>query len=348
MEKNTIPRGRWLDDDDFRTLVKEVAPLRPGSWSLADVERATSALGWELGKPRKVGDQVWRVFAPRNGPSCGYGTVMADVSAPEQVRRVNFGLVDLPDDNDIFTTAGHARAAWWVAEEELGRPTMWGGSSGPWMLWQRPGADAPDLLVHAHDDGRLSLGLLPPGSDAATVGEPGVRGSWYGAEPSALPPASVSAAPARPAATREDVEQRLAEALRSLDRCTPFFPGRFILHLGAAHDPQLFVQCWSQDLGLVIEATGYLHQPDAATPARLARNGWEFSRSIWQRRFPDAMEDHEQAAAVASRMLIEELRHLGVELADLSYDGTISGRGQGFHLDLPDLGIPRVHQPPAD
>ncbi|GGS42495.1 hypothetical protein GCM10010253_15750 [Streptomyces badius] len=28
-----------------------------------------------------------------------------------------------------------------------------------------------------------------------------------------------------------------------------------------------------------------------------------------------------------------------------SYDGTMSGRGRGFHLGLPDLGIPRVHRP---
>ncbi|WP_228990466.1 hypothetical protein [Streptomyces sp. DH8] len=349
MEKNTIPRGRWLDDDDFRTLVKEVAPLRPGSWSLAEVERATSTLGWELGEPRQVGDQVWRVFAPRNGPSCGYGTVIADASAPEQVRRLNFSLVDLPEE-DVFTIAGRARAAWWVAEEELGRPTMWGGYSGPWMLWQRPGADdsglpdAPALLVHAHDDGLLSLGLLPPGPDADTVGQAGARGRWYGAEPSALPPAAVSAAPARPATTWEEVEKRLGQALRSLNHSAPFFPGMFILHLGAAHDPQRFVQCWSQDLSLVVEATGHIHHPDAANPARLARAGWESPHSIWQRRFPDAMEDRRQAAATASRMLIEELRHLGVELADLSYDGTISGRGQGFHLELPDLGIPRVHQ----
>ncbi|RPK91858.1 hypothetical protein EES46_09965 [Streptomyces sp. ADI98-10] len=44
-------------------------------------------------------------------------------------------------------------------------------------------------------------------------------------------------------------------------------------------------------------------------------------------------------------MLVEELRQLGVGLADLSYDGTMTGRGRGFQLALPDLGIPRVHQP---
>ncbi|MFJ7062129.1 hypothetical protein ACK8N7_01630 [Streptomyces griseobrunneus] len=46
-------------------------------------------------------------------------------------------------------------------------------------------------------------------------------------------------------------------------------------------------------------------------------------------------------------MLIKELRHLSVDLADLSYDGTMSGRGNGFHLALPELGIPRVRQSAA-
>ncbi len=125
----------------------------------------------------------------------------------------------------------------------------------------------------------------------------------------------------------------------------PFLPGRFILHLGAAGDPQRFVQCWSQDLGLVIEATGFLHHPDAANPAQLTRDGWDFSRSIWQRRFPDAMKDYEHAT-IAARLLIGELRHIGVELADLSYDGTISGRGRGFHLELPDLLVRASTSPP--
>ncbi|MFF4477700.1 hypothetical protein ACFY1A_11920 [Streptomyces sp. NPDC001520] len=30
--KNAIPRGSWLEADDFRALVKEIAPLRLGGW----------------------------------------------------------------------------------------------------------------------------------------------------------------------------------------------------------------------------------------------------------------------------------------------------------------------------
>lgn len=224
-------------------------------------------------------------------------------------------------------------------EEELGPPTMWGGDSGPWMLWRLPGAC---LLVHTHDEGEVSLELLPPDADADAAGRGYSRGRWRAAELAGLPTAP--AAPHAPGTTWEEVEKRLSEALRSLDHDTPFFPGRFILHLGSADDPQRFVQCWSQDLGLVVEATGYLHRPEAADPARLAGNGWDSSRPVWQRRFPDAMDDPAHAAT-AARMLVEELRHLGVGLAGLSYDGTMTGRGRGFHLDLPDLGIPRVHRP---
>ncbi|MEU6956198.1 hypothetical protein [Streptomyces sp. NPDC045714] len=333
--ENTIPRGNWLDDDVFRTLVREVTPLRFGSWSLSDFERATSELGWELRDPKEVVGQVRRRFAPRKGPWGGYGTVVSDASAPEQVRRLNVRVVDLPAD-DRTTAAGLVRAAWWVMEEELGPPTVWGGDMGPWMLWRLPGVC---LLVHSHDEGEVSLELLPPDADTDAAGGGYSRGRWRAAEQAELPAVPTASGP-----TWEDMEKRLSETLRSLTHDTPFFPGRFILHLGSADDPRRFVQCWSQDLGLVVEATGYLHRPDAADPARLARSGWVSSPSVWQRRFPDAM-DEPAHAATGARMLVEELRHLGVGPADLSYDGTMTGRGRGFHLDLPDLGIPRVHQP---
>ncbi|MFE6915522.1 TY-Chap domain-containing protein [Streptomyces rubiginosohelvolus] len=336
--ENMIPRGNWLSDDIFRTFVKEVAPLRFGSWSLSEFERTTSALGWELGEPKEIASQVWRRYDARKGPSAGYGTLIADASEPEQVRKLNVRVIDLPAD-DLASAAGFIRAAWWVMEEELGPPTLWGGDSGPWMLWRRPGSS---ILVHSHDEGEVSLELLPSATDSDSAGRGYSRGRWRAAEPADLPPAS----PDLPGTTWEQVEKRLSETLRSLDYDTPFFPGGFILHLGHARDPQRFVQCWSQDLSLIIEASGHLHRPDAADPARMEQDGWGSSRLTWQRRFPDAMDDPAHAAT-AARMLVEELRHLGVDLADLSYDGTMSGRGRGFHLDLPDLGIPRVHRPDA-
>lgn len=64
-------------------------PLRPGSWSLSEPERATSTLGWELRKPKQIVGQVQRSFAPRKGPSGGYGTVITDASEPEQVCKLN-------------------------------------------------------------------------------------------------------------------------------------------------------------------------------------------------------------------------------------------------------------------
>ncbi|MFH9265330.1 TY-Chap domain-containing protein [Streptomyces sp. NPDC017546] len=336
--ENMIPRGSWLGDDTFRELVREVIPLRFGSWSLSEFEHATSELGWELREPKEIVGQVWRRFAPRKGPRSGYGTVISDASAPDQVRKLNVRVVDLPAD-DTASAAGLVRAAWWVMEDELGPPTMWGGDSGPWMLWRLPGAC---LLVHSHDEGEVSLELLPPDADADAAGRGYSRGRWRAADPAGPPSAPIASQAT--GTTWDEVEKRLSETLRSLGYDTPFFPGRFILHLGSADDPQRFVQCWSQDLGLVIEATGYLHQPDAADPDRLARSGWKSSPSVWQRRFPDAMDDPAHAAT-AARMLVGELRHLGVGLADLSYDGTMTGRGRGFHLDLPGLGIPRVHRP---
>ncbi|MFJ3596093.1 TY-Chap domain-containing protein [Streptomyces sp. NPDC090126] len=334
--ENMIPRGNRLGDEMFRTFVREVASMHFGSRSLSDVERATSPLGWELQEPKEVAGRVWRRFAARTGPSAGYGTLIAAAPEPERIRKLNVRVVDLLAE-DLATAAGLIRAAWWVMEEELGPPTLWGGDSGPWMLWRRRGAG---ILVHSHDGGEVSFELVPAAADSDEAGRGCSRGRWRAAEPADLSPAS----PDLPGTTWEQVEKRLAETLRSLDHDPPFFPGRFILHLGDAREPQRFVQCWSQDLSLVVEATGHLHRPDAADPARMERNGWESSRSIWQRRFPDAM-DSPAHAATAAHMLVEELRQLGVDLADLSYDGTMSGRGRGFHLDLPDLGIPRVHHP---
>lgn len=338
--ENRIPRGSWLDDDIFREQVREVAPLRFGSWTLSDFEHTTSALGWELREPKETGHRVWRRFAPRKGPRGGYGTVISDASAADQVRKLNVRVVDMPAE-DVASAAGLVRAAWWVMEDELGPPTVWGGDLGPWMLWRLPGAC---LLVHSHDEGEVSLELLPPDADTDAAGGDYSLGRWRAAEQSVLPGAP--AAPHPPGTTWEAVEKRLSETLRSLDHDTPFFPGRFILHLGSTGDPLRFVQCWSQDRGLVVEATGYLHQPGAADHARLTGAGWDAPHSVWQRRFPDAM-DEPAHAATAARMLVEELRHLGVDLADLSYDGTMTGRGRGFHLDLPDLAIRRVHHRPA-
>lgn len=91
-----IPRGNWLDDGTFRELVREVTPLHFGSWSLPEFVQATSELGWELREPKEVVGQVWRRFAPRKGPWGGYGTVIADASEPDQVRKLNVRVVDLP------------------------------------------------------------------------------------------------------------------------------------------------------------------------------------------------------------------------------------------------------------
>ncbi|MEU5884097.1 hypothetical protein [Spirillospora sp. NPDC047279] len=331
--KNEIPRGDWLDVDIFRELVKQVVHLDLGGWSLAEFERAISAPGWELREPTEVAGQIWRRFVARKGPWGGYATVIADASTPEQVRRLNVRVVDMPAD-DVSTAAGHVRAAWWVMEEELGPPTSWGGDTGPWMLWRRPGTS---FVVHLHDEGEVSLELVPTDADADAGGRGDSRGSWRAADPADLP-----AAPARALPGWDEIQKHLYRALRSLNYDIPFFPGRFIMHLGSARDPMRFVQCWSQNLSLVVEATGYVHYPDLAAPARLAQNGWELSHSLWQRRFPNAMDDAAHART-AARILVEELQSLGIDPADLVYSGTTVGRGRGFHLDLPKLGLPRTH-----
>lgn len=333
---NAIPRGSWLEDDSFRELVKQLAPLELGGWSLPEFERAISALGWELREPREVVGEVRRRFVARKGPWGGYGTVIADASEPEQVRALRVHVVDMPAE-DVSHAAGLVRAAWWIMEEELGPPTLWGGDVGPWMLWRRPGAS---LLVATHDGGEVSLELLHTDADIDAAGRGDSRGDWRAGDPADLPP--VPAAPTRPSAGWDELQKRLYEALRALNYDTPFFPGMFIVHLESARDPLRFVQCWSDGLDLVVEATGYAHHPELADPARLAQSGWKVSHSLGQRRFPNAM-DEPAHARTAARMLVEELQNLGVDLADLVHNGSMVGRGRDFHLDLPQLGLPRTH-----
>ncbi|MFJ2022791.1 TY-Chap domain-containing protein [Streptomyces sp. NPDC087897] len=333
-----LPRGDWYETDSFRELVKQATSLRPGGWSLAEFEHAVSEMGWELKEPQQIVDQVWRRFVPRKGPWGGYATAISDASAPERVRRLNVRVVDMPAEH-LPTDAGHVRAAWWIMEDELGPPTLWGGDGGPWMLWRRPGTS---FLVHSHDGGEVSLELLHTDSDPDAAGRSDSRGSWRAAAPADLLP--VPAAPFRPAADWDEVQKRLFDVLRDLDHDTVFLPGRFILHLTSVRDPLRFVQCWNQDrdLALVVEATGYTHHPELADPDRLARSGWKLTHSLWKGRFPHNRDESEHLRT-AARMLVEELQHLGVDLADLAYGGTVTGRGHGFHLDLPALGLPRVN-----
>ncbi|MGI5171628.1 hypothetical protein ACQEU3_45515 [Spirillospora sp. CA-253888] len=331
--ENAIPRGDWYEADEFRELVQQLATLDLGGWSLEEFEHATAALDWELQEPDDIAGQVWRRFAPRKGPWGGYATLVADAADPDRMRRLNVRLVDLPAE-DVSVIAGHVRAAWWVMEEELGPSTMWGGDADPWMLWVRPGTS---FIVRSHDGGEMSFELLNTATDADAAGRGDSRGAWRAADPADLP----SAASTGPATDWAEVQKRLYTALHSLNYDAPFFPGMFTLHLASAHDPKRFVQCWSHGLSLVVEATGYMHHPDLADPDRLTQNGWKPSHSLWQRRFPNAMDDREHART-AARMIVDELRHLGIDLADLVYSGTMVGRGRHLHLDLPGLGLSRT------
>ncbi|MEW5659814.1 hypothetical protein ABGT92_31435, partial [Streptomyces cinereoruber] len=258
--------------------------------------------------------------------------VDSDPEEPERILKLRVPVVDMPPE-DVRTAADMVRAAWWVMEEELGPPTLWGGGVGPWMLWRRPGSS---LVVHADSEGQVDFELVNTDADPDAAGRTDSRGSWRAADPEHLPPA----APADPATDWDAMEKRLYRALRALAHDTPFLPGMFILHLGSAQDPQRFVQCWNEGLELVIEATGYLHHPELADPARLAESGWQSPHSLWQRRFPDAMGEA-SCAKTAAHMLVGELGNLGVDPADLVHSGTVSGRGHNFHLDLPGLGARR-------
>ena len=91
--------------------MRQVVPLQICGWSLAEFERATSVLGWELQGPKEVAGRVMLRFGARQWPWGGYATAVSDASEPDRVRGVDGHVVDLLVD-DVPTAAARVRPAW--------------------------------------------------------------------------------------------------------------------------------------------------------------------------------------------------------------------------------------------
>ncbi|MEV5826863.1 protein kinase [Spirillospora sp. NPDC052242] len=290
--RNGIPRGNWLQDEEFRELVRQVAGLAiPAEPDVA--------------------------------------TVVANAAAPERPARLE---VEITDGIDLNDEVGFLRAAWRVMEEELGPPTTWQGP-GPRMLWRRPGTS---LAVGLSSSLKVTLEAL--GTECRTAARE-LPSTWLAADPADLRPPEPEAI----ATDWGEARANLRAALRALCSDTPLFPGRFILCMQADSDPLRFVQAWNDGLDLVVESTGFLHRPELVDRDRAARLGPQGTPP--QRRFGDAANEAEQVSRAAD-MLMEALQVMRVDLTDLTFSGTMVGRGRRFHLDLPRLG-PRRGAPDA-
>ncbi|MET7301359.1 hypothetical protein [Embleya sp. NPDC005575] len=160
---------------------------------------------------------------------------------------------------------------------------------------------------------------------------------WRAGEPADLPSPEPRLAPTR---TWPRAEAELATTLRALCADMPAFPGRFILHFQSGRDRLRYVSAWSDGLDLCIEAFNH-HAEPGTDPDRL---GWTKSGDRWQRRFDDAVRNSGHADSAAT-MLVDAIAAMGVDVDDLAYHGTISGRGCLLHLDLPDLTLMRIVEP---
>ncbi|WP_280308281.1 hypothetical protein [Nocardia abscessus] len=87
----------------------------------------------------------------------------------------------------------------------------------------------------------------------------------------------------------------------------------------------------------------FVHHPDQPDPDRLIKLGWTPFGDLWQRHFGNTISD--EHADTAAELLVDALQTLEVDLADLKYTGTVSGRGQLLTLHLPELGLRRGEIP---
>ncbi|WP_424639463.1 hypothetical protein [Embleya sp. AB8] len=356
---STIAYKYLSSEDRFRGLVEELAPLDMGGWRMEEVKAALATLGWEL-LPVEPGNVVdlargplpgvgWELDRHPRGPRQGIGVVVVDHSRSEQAVRLEVNLgYGIAYDDDHRDEVDFLRTAWDVMEETLGTPpTLWTGagnrweSRGPRMLWRCPEETTLAVGLDVHSAPVMSM--LHTASDHDAAGHPSMsREVWRAGKPADLP-GVLDRGKRRSFVVWASVQPALARALGALCADTACLPGRFILHLRSAVDPLRFVSAWNEGLDLRIES--FVHHADPIGPDLLATRGWSDVGGGWQRRFDDAAGNNGHADTAAT-MLLEAIRAMGVNDADeLTYHGSVVGRGHKFQLDLPGLRLPRMNEP---
>lgn len=326
-EDFAVPFER-AEDDEIRRLVRQLIDADWGAWRRADLERVWARLGWTWHSAQPDDpDLSWSEYpyvsrlVAADWP-LGLATAYAPKADPGQFHMLE---ISLTSDGDLLDQVHGWRDVWPVAADVLGPAAMWGGA-GPWGLWRRPDTA---LVVGVHF-GDVVVQVWRGDRDASTD-------SWRAAAPADLPP---EAGPTTPV-TWDDLERELARALEDLIEDASWFPAQFILHLQSGRDPRRLVQAWNEGADLKIEATGFLHYPESADLDALSALGWPGEIRKGQRLFPGALNNAGEDAATAAHMLVDALRRLQVEPAELTYDGELTRRDGKLHLDLPRLGIAR-------
>ncbi|WP_228989670.1 hypothetical protein [Streptomyces sp. DH8] len=349
--KTDAYRG-WDSETRFRYLLDDLMPLDPGGWRLPEVRAALSTLGWEIqpvtpGNPpdlarRDRPEVAWELGWHPRGPRQGVGVLTVAAEDPEQVLgleiNVSYGIAY---DDDHAHELHFAQTAREVAEEVLGGPPTRLSGPGPRAVWHRPGTSVAVTL----DEGCVVLQLLC--TDQGAEFRRGHPDLWR-----ASARADLSAPePERPAREWEEFQERLGAALTALCAEVHTFPGDLTLRLSSVRDPLRSTAAvgvrWDDALRLQAPA----ERPGLPGADRLTASGWQHDDGLRQRVVlaAQAMGDRSRGPArEAAALLVDALRAVEVDLADLAYSGEVDVPKGTHHLELPHLGIPRAVPEPDE
>ncbi|MFF8554120.1 hypothetical protein ACF058_14915 [Streptomyces sp. NPDC015501] len=343
----------WDSETRFRRLLDELVPLDPGGWRLPDVRTALSTPGWEIrpvvpgGSPPDLArgprpEVAWELGHHPRGPRQGVGVLTVAAEDPEQVLGLEVNLsYGIAYDDDHAHELHFAQTAREVAEDVLGGPPTRLSGPGSRAVWRRPGTS----VAIAVDEGCVVLQLLC--TDQGAEFRRGRPDQWRAAARADLS----APEPERPVRDREELRERLGEALAALCAEVHTFPGDFTLRLSSLRDPLRSVVAvgkgWDDALRLQAPAGG----PGLPGADRLTASGWQHGDGVRQHTVLAALAMGDRSrgpAREAAALLVDALRALEVDLADLAYSGEVEVPKGARHLELPHLGIPRAAPEPEE
>ncbi|MFH8881222.1 hypothetical protein [Streptomyces californicus] len=346
MRTDDAYRG-WDSETRYRRLLDDLIPLDLDGWRLPEVRAALSTLGWEI-RPVAPGGRgpdlargprpevAWELDGPPHGPRQGVGVLTVAADDAEQVVGVEVNLsYGIAYDDDHAHELHFAQTAREVTEDVLGGPPTRLAGPGPRAVWIRPGADVAVTL----DEGSVVLQLLRPGRDAEfRRGYPDV---WRGPLDADLSRPE----PSRPVRDWDEAGERLGTALLALCTEVHAFPGDFTLRLSCARDPLRSVTAVGNGSDDALRLEAPADHPDLPGSDRFAASGWQHYDGLRQRVVLGALGTGDRPRGPvreAVSLLVESVRALEVDLADLTYSGEVDVPKGARQLELPHLGVPRA------
>lgn len=323
--------------------VEMLAALDRGAWRTADLGNPRRQEAWETSHhvPPLDDDRIpYRFFTGDPRADFLTGDAQAHRDTPDEIDLLGFPMGEACVPRRYLRSSTFTdtfRMVLEVVESLLGPPDWWGGASpSQWALW--PLGEDRLVVTLDWDLPRIEMHLRRGRYDALAPST-----GWRAATLGRLPYPAPEHTPAP--ADWEQFEKRLAGPVELLALHAQKQPGLAIVHLGSRLHPHRLVSFWTEGFGVRVEALGFRHEPTLADAGRLADQGWErdAGSDTWDRRLPEASWLGEERDA-AARMLVGALRMLEVDLADLTYYGTVGHRG---HLELPGLGVHRTVNHPA-